>query len=189
MSRKASSRGRLLDMNPYGQERLDGVAVLCASAGFCSCAWPGPGAPAGAHPLTGGLAVFGPWDSSSGLRAPGVVARARPLGVVLATFGEATKESRADAIRSRGGKILRFVKLTEAYRCFTKNGQEPECGPVLNECGSERPLILNQCGFLATFGETARRARYWGSCNSFGICYQIRWACSWLAGSLTRPKR
>src|SRR5689334_23001166 len=43
--------------------------------------------------------------------------------------------------------------------------------------------------FLATFGERARGARYWGLCDSFLFCYRIRLAFSSWAGKWIRPKR
>lgn len=48
--------------------------------------------------------------------------------------------------RSPGEKALRPSKMAEAPGRFTKSGQEPQCGPVLNECGPARSFILSPCG-------------------------------------------
>jgi hypothetical protein len=50
----------------------------------------------------------------------------------------------------RSGKVV-FSSVAGSCRPatrwrITKSGQEPECGPILNECGPERQPILNQCG-------------------------------------------
>ena len=47
---------------------------------------------------------------------------------------------------SPGEKALRPSKMAEAPGRFTKSGQEPQCGPVLNECGPARSFILSPCG-------------------------------------------
>jgi hypothetical protein len=45
---------------------------------------------------------------------------------ILATFGEAAKELRADAIRSRGKKAPHLLQKTDTHACFTESGQEPK---------------------------------------------------------------
>ena len=63
---------------------------------------------------------------------------------LLANFGEVGV--RTDLSRGRERLSWRDRTKLRLLGSFTKSGQEPECGPVLNECGPEPPLILNPCG-------------------------------------------
>ena len=36
--------------------------------------------------------------------------------------------------------------LVPVHSRITKSGQEPQCGPILTQCGPERPDILSQSG-------------------------------------------